>query len=52
MKKSFTFLKRRLLVNVAFLLDYKWLLKARNVDYDFRLWKKGIYKAQKVFQGF
>jgi hypothetical protein len=34
------------------LLDWKGLLKARNVGYGLWLWKKGILQAQKVFEGF
>jgi hypothetical protein len=34
------------------LLDQKGLLKARNAGYGSWLWKKGISKAQKVFEGF
>jgi hypothetical protein len=34
------------------LLDQKGLLKARKEGYGSWLWKKGISKAQKVFEGF
>ena len=34
---------------LACLLDYKGLLQVRNVGCGFLLWKKMIYKAQRVF---
>ena len=51
MERLFKFWERHLSVQIAYLIE-KGFLKARNTSYGSWLWKKGISKAQKVFEGF